>query len=85
MTTDTSHEAYQQIASEAATLRRLCVEKLAEHGPMTADEIADRVGRGILSIRPRISELRKNDHVADTGERRKNLSGRTAVVWKLAA
>lgn len=82
---DTSNDAYQAIASEAATLRKACIDQLQQHGPMTADEIADRIGRGILAIRPRVSELRKKNHVIDTGERRTNLSGRTAAVWRLAA
>lgn len=50
---------------------------------MTADECAARLGKSILSVRPRLSELRTMGLIADTGTRRKNESGMSATVWKV--
>jgi DNA-directed RNA polymerase specialized sigma24 family protein len=79
---DTAKAAAADMASEAGTLRRECLAALAG-ADLTADEIADRVGRSILSIRPRISELRARNKVKPTDTRRRNRSGKNAVVWTL--
>lgn len=80
--TDTSMAAAQSIDSK--TLQRLVVAELSK-APGTADEIAGRLGRNILSIRPRLTELKLEGKVVDTGMRRPNASGRSAAVFKLAA
>lgn len=81
--TDTSREAAQRI--DAGTLRAKVLDAIRAHGPLTADEAAERLRLDKLSIRPRLSELRAHGKVADTGERRSNASGRRAIVWRLAA
>ena len=53
-------------------------------GGATADEIAAELGASILSIRPRVSELNRLGVIEKTAERRKNASGMTATVWRLA-
>ncbi|MCH8882314.1 MAG: alpha-hydroxy-acid oxidizing protein [SAR324 cluster bacterium] len=35
-----------------------------------------------LAIRPRISELSRLGKITDTGRRRRNTSGKSAIVWK---
>lgn len=52
---------------------------------MTADECARHLSESVLSIRPRFSELLRANRIEDTGERRKNASGRNATVWKIRA
>jgi hypothetical protein len=37
-----------------------------------------------LSVRPRISELNRTGKIKQTGARRKNESGMTATVWRIA-
>jgi predicted ArsR family transcriptional regulator len=49
--------------------------------PQTADEVAGNIGRDVLAVRPRLSELRKQGKIEPTGERRKNESGMSAHVW----
>jgi hypothetical protein len=49
----------------------------------TADEIAGAINRGILTVRPRVSELVRHGLVVDCGTRRANSSGRYAIVWVL--
>jgi predicted ArsR family transcriptional regulator len=52
-------------------------------GNFTADEIAIRLGLSILTARPRCAELVKRGFLEDSGQRRKNNSGRSATVWTL--
>lgn len=81
---DTSRLAAARIASAAPVLQEQCLHALKGHTPAgaTADEIADEIGRSILSIRPRFSELLRRGLIRDTGVRRKNQSGCTAKVWR---
>jgi predicted HTH transcriptional regulator len=50
---------------------------------MTADEVAENMGKSILSIRPRIAELSKLGSIEDSGQRRTNESGKVATVWRV--
>ncbi len=75
-------EAAAPTESEAATLRRACWVEL-RFGNFTADEIADRLHRSVLAVRPRISELKRMGKIEPTGERHVNASGKGASVWKL--
>lgn len=80
----TSREAAQAVASTAKNLRDqvyMAIWKTGRAGA-TADEIATRLGRTVLSIRPRVSELHKLERIVPTGERGTNESGLSAKVWK---
>ena len=82
---DTSRLAAEQIAAKAPLLRSQCLTALqAQPAGATADEIAEQLGRSILSIRPRFSELLRRGLIRDTGIRRTNESGCSAKVWKAA-
>jgi len=50
---------------------------------LTADETAALMDKTVLAIRPRFAELHKDGVIRDTGERRRNESGKSAVVWAL--
>jgi len=80
--TDTSRAAAADIEDDAATIRGKVVVVL-RRGPLTADETAARLGMGLLSVRPRLSELRRMGRIDDTGFRRPNASGKQAIVWRL--
>lgn len=77
----TSKQAAVEAASRAGTLRFQCLAAL-ELYPMSADQIAYHLDENILSIRPRISELRKMGLIEKTGKRRINDSGKQAIVWR---
>lgn len=85
----TSRDAAERVASEAKTLRDNALKVLRAAWPagLTAHEVAARMGRSIMSIAPRLSELRKVDEVMparrEDGKplRRPNESGCTATVW----
>ena len=79
---DTSRESAK--STDAGTLRTAALQAL-KFGSLTADEVAHKLGMSILSIRPRLSELRKLGAVKDTGIRRKNSSGKNAVVWSASS
>lgn len=79
----TSEEAARSVAQRVAHLHKQILSLLEVHGPMTADETAERLGESVLTIRPRFSELNRARLIFKTSERRKNRSGRSAVVWKL--
>lgn len=77
----TSAEAAKKI--HAARLQRAALRVLQTHpSGMTADEIASELGESILSIRPRVSELKRQGLVEKTRERRRNHSGMSASVWR---
>jgi len=72
------------VQSEAQTLRDTCLRILKKEA-LTADEVADRMCKSILAIRPRITELNKQHLIEDSGQRRVNASGKNAVVWRAIA
>lgn len=81
---DTSRAAAESMAPTASLLRERCLKALRDHGDATADEVAQRLDLSILAVRPRVTELFKAGAIVDTRERRKNVSGRTAAVWRVA-
>jgi hypothetical protein len=50
--------------------------------PFTADEVADRLGESLLSVRPPLSELRRSELIEPTAERRANRSRMLARCWR---
>jgi hypothetical protein len=84
---DTSRKAATSVKDRASLLRDRCFGRvrLAGAAGLTADECADQVGESILSIRPRFTELKALGRIADSGQRRRNESGRNAKVWVVAA
>lgn len=77
----TSREAGESMADRAKTLRGAVLASIKEM-PGTADEIAARLRESVLSIRPRLSELRTQSQIMPSGARRKNESGKSAIVWR---
>ena len=79
--TDTSKAAAEEVKPTKAILQEACLICLLT-GPQTADEIADFLELSVLSVRPRISELKLLGLIEDTGTRRKNISGKSAAVMR---
>lgn len=81
--TDTSLAAAESVAETAETLREAVFGwiLLRKGGGSTADETAEALDLSILTVRPRVSELRAQGRIVDSGERRTNASGRRAIVW----
>ena len=78
---DTSASAACSMAKAAPLLRGRVLDLFERSAGMTADEAAGRLGPSILSIRPRCTELARLGKLRDSGKRRANGSGRSAIVW----
>lgn len=74
---DTAHSMECTVESMRAK-----VYKILKSRPRTADEVAKELGESVLSVRPRLSELRNLGLINPTGERRSNQSGKSAKVWQ---
>ena len=74
----TSQEAAQSI--DAQTIRDACLACFYE-SDYTADEVADKLKLSVLAVRPRITELQRKGEIRATFRRRRNASGRNAIVW----
>jgi len=79
-----SHEAAEKVSKRVAYLEGKCLEALKIHGPLTADECAEKIGETWNSIRPRFTGLLKKGRIIKTDARRKNVSGCSATVWRVA-
>ncbi len=77
-----SEDAAVKISDKVKHLQGLCVGVLTK-GDHTADEVADILHMDILTIRPRLSELRKRRLVESTGIRRASSRGNSSTVWTL--
>jgi predicted transcriptional regulator len=81
-----SEEAAEAIGGTANKMRAAVLARLAQcPAGATADEIAKDLNLSILSVRPRVSELKRTGKIKQTGARRKNESGMTATVWWIAS
>lgn len=81
--TDTSAEAAEAMRGRADSLRSACLSEVVKAGDseLTADECAALIDESVLAVRPRFTELRAMRKIVNSGQRRKNGSGRNAVVW----
>lgn len=80
----TSKEAASKTAGRTEMLRARVVATLTDTiDGLTADEVAFRLKETVLSIRPRLAELRAMGSIEPTGERRTNVSGMSAAVWRV--
>lgn len=77
----TSKDAARRIKKCSVTLREQVLEVL-KHEELTSDEVATALGKSILSIRPRVTELFSRGLIEETGARRLNDSGAFAAVWR---
>lgn len=82
---DTSQAAARSMDVAAPTLRDRVLELLRIHVALTTDEAAELLGVHWISVRPRFSELHRLGEIEDAGLRRANASGKSAVVWRIAA
>ena len=79
----TSAEAAERISAEAGTLRAKVLAIFRDGHELTADQVAEMLGKSVLSIRPRLSELVAVHLIEPTGRRRLNVSGMSADVMRL--
>lgn len=79
---DTSRAAAESVAQTLAYRQMAVLRVLRNCGPLTGEEIADRLGLETYRVLPRLTELAKNPpRVRKTAKRRTNRSGSSASVW----
>lgn len=83
---ETSIAAAGDLAPKLGRLQRLAAVTIREAGEqgLTADELAARLKLDRWSIQPRTTELRRKGIVRDSGKRRRNCTGKQAIVWVAA-
>jgi hypothetical protein len=80
-----SEQAAEAIGSTANKMRAAVLAQFARYpAGATADEVAKDSDLSVLSVRPRVSELKRLGAIKQTGGRRKNESGMTAMVWRIS-
>jgi hypothetical protein len=80
---DTSIDAAEMMTPVAPRMRRIVIDILRHHPEnLTVDEVCAIAKRPRYSLQPRFSELLKLGLIRDTGERRINVSGAKARVWR---
>lgn len=79
----TSVEAGEAIAPDLGRLQRMAERAIRAAGDkgLTADELAARLGMARWSIQPRTTELQRKGFIQDSGHRRRNVTGKRAIVW----
>lgn len=80
---DTSIAAANELAPKLGRLQKMAGTAIRAAGQrgLTADELAEQLDMDRYSIQPRTSELRRKGFIRDSGRRRKNASGKMAIVW----
>jgi hypothetical protein len=80
----TSEQAAAELAisGRAVILRNKVRNWYAAGHTGTADDCANAIGENILSVRPRVSELRASFLLEKTGERHISNGGKAAAVWR---
>ena len=79
----TSIAAAADIAPKLGRLQRLAEETIRAAGyyGTTADELAAQLNLDRWSIQPRTTELKRKGLAIDSGMRRPNCTGKSAIVW----
>ena len=82
---DTSIEAAEAVAPKCGRLQKLVLAAITGRGALgaTTDELAADLEQERWSIQPRTSELRRLGLIADSKQRRRNVTGKRAIVWSL--
>lgn len=80
---ETSVAAADALISKLGRLQHMAQSAIREAGPhgLTADELAERLDMNRWSIQPRTSELKRKGLICDSGKRRRNATGKMAIVW----
>lgn len=80
---DTSREAAEAIEMSVGHLQRIALRAIRSAGSrgLTTNELASVVRIDRDSIQPRTSELRERGLIRDSGARRRNATGKNAIVW----
>jgi hypothetical protein len=79
---DTGRDGARKFAPKCATRQAEALEALRALGEASAEQIAERTGRHWYLTRPRLSELKAQGMVQDTGRRAPTTMGGNTIVWR---
>lgn len=80
---DTSKAAAASIENSAQRHKEIVLTTLKVIGPLSSEQIASVTGLEHAQTWRRVSDLKNAGLIIDSGERRKNRSGRDAAVWRV--
>jgi len=83
---ETSHEAAKEVKIgplQIAVLRTLRASEQLDPPGLTMNQVVEISGRPNESITPRFRPLAKKGLIYNTGEKRRNPSGKLAIVWRI--
>ena len=84
ITTETRRASHEEIKPQKELRRQQIIAAIAEHGPMTVDELMDRLGyHDPNRVRPRLTELTQSGALCTVGKRQSRRSGRQVAVWAI--
>lgn len=83
---ETSIAAANELAPKLGRLQGMALSAIRNAGShgFTALELAERLKVDRLAIQPRTSELKRRGLIRDSGQRRPNPTGKSAIVWVIA-
>lgn len=79
--TNTSKEAFLKVEPETARMRRKVLQAMKKARKATGSELSKISKIDILSVRPRLTELRDNGRIIESGHYRYNRKGNREIVW----
>ena len=81
---DTSIAAAKSNIEGKLTLKEQAYNAIASSAmPLSADEIAEKIGRPFISVRPRITELANEGRICDSNKRGKTQWGKACILWSV--
>jgi len=80
--TDTSHAAAVLVGAKAATIRAAVHRYLRTvTEPQSAEQICAALRLDDCGVKPRLTELRKDKLIIDSGRRGKTMRNRSCILW----
>jgi predicted HTH transcriptional regulator len=81
---DTSLEAYESKKSQFPNIEARVLKHLALSGKATCEELEHTLRMPHQTVSARLTKLKQDGVIEDSGERGKTLSGRKAIKWKIS-
>ena len=81
---ETPFDAATSIESTAKQHKAVVYAALVRIGPLSSEQIAKVTGLEHAQTWRRVSDLKNDGAIIDSGERRTNKSGRLAAVWRVS-
>lgn len=82
---DTSHAAAVAIDASTATIRTTVLRYMRGcTTPVSADDVAEALNLDGCRVKPRMTELKNDGRIVDSGHRGQTRYGRSCILWVVA-